>query len=145
MNGGAAWSCGPAVDSVFDGPVFFSNDKDGWVGGGEISPKVEGWVHRTTNGGKSWSGRTLDIGWPIREILILTPKVGWAAGGNIYSNVGGMYFSKDGGKTWSLDLNSKSEMGSCDSRKAGTTYQVWCAGYNSSLQGVIYTVKIAAN
>ena len=146
LNGGADWSCGPAVDSVFDGPVFFANDKVGWVGGGEISPKVEGWVHRTTNGGKTWSSRTLDVGWPIREILFVTPKLGWAAGGNIYSNVGGISFSKDGGKTWSLDLNTKgSEMGSCDSRKTGTSYQVWCAGYNSAFQGIVYAVKIAAN
>ena len=96
---GAQWTCRPSIDSVFDGPVFFANDKAGWVGGGEISPNVEGWVHRTTDGGKTWSGRTLDDPWPIREILFLTPKIGWAAGGNIYSKVGGMYFSRNGGKT----------------------------------------------
>ncbi len=38
-DGGANWTCGPSIDSVFDGPVFFANDKSGWVGGGEISPK----------------------------------------------------------------------------------------------------------
>ena len=43
LNAGAAWTCGPSVDSVFDGEVFFlNNDKDGWVAGGEISPNVEG-------------------------------------------------------------------------------------------------------
>jgi hypothetical protein len=141
-DGGADWTCGSSVDSVFDGPVFFSNDKDGWVGGGEISPNVEGWVHRTTDGGKTWSPRTLDDPWPIREILFLTPEVGWAAGGNVYSSVGGAYFSHNGGKTWSVDLNSNgSEMSSCDSRKVGKAFRVWCAGYNSSLTGVVYTLK----
>jgi photosystem II stability/assembly factor-like uncharacterized protein len=101
-------------------------------------------LHRTTDGGKTWSGRVLDIAWPVREILFVTPKTGWAVGGNIYSNVGGMYFSRNGGKTWSLDLNSNgAEMSSCDSRKVGSSYQVWCAGYNSSLNGVVYGLKIA--
>jgi photosystem II stability/assembly factor-like uncharacterized protein len=140
-DGGANWSCGPSIDSVFDGEVFFANDKSGWVGGGEISPNVEGWVHRTTNGGKTWSGRTLDDPWPIREILFVTPKIGWAAGGNVYSGVGGMYFSRNGGKTWSLDANTGAEMGACDRKRVGTKFQVWCAGFNSSFNGVVYTLK----
>jgi len=143
-NGGASWSCGPSIDSVFDGPVFFVNDKAGWVGGGEISPNVEGWVHRSTDGGKTWSGRTLDDPWPIREILFLSPQIGWAAGGNIYSNVGGIYFSRNGGKTWSVDVNTGAEMDACDSKRVGTKFQVWCAGYNGSLTGVIYTVTVPA-
>ena len=140
-NAGAVWTCGSSVDSVFDGPVFFVNDKAGWVGGGEISPSVEGWLHRTTDGGKTWSGRTLDDPWPIREIRFVTPKIGWAAGGNIYSKVGGMYFSRDGGNTWSLDVNTGAEMDACASKRVGTKFQVWCAGYNSSFNGVVYTLK----
>jgi hypothetical protein len=140
-DGGANWTCGPSVDSVFDGPVFFANDKTGWVGGGEISPKVEGWVHRTTDGGKTWSGRTLDDPWPIREIRFVTPKIGWAAGGNIYSKVGGIYFSRNGGNAWSLDVNTGAEMAACDRRRVGTKFQVWCAGFNSSFNGVVYTLK----
>ena len=140
-DGGANWSCRASIDSVFDGPTFFANDKAGWVGGGEISPNVEGWVHRTTDGGKTWSGRTLDDPWPIREIRFITPKIGWAAGGNVYSQVGGMYFSRNGGKTWTLDANTGAEMASCDSKHVGTKFQVWCAGYNGSFNGVVYTVK----
>ncbi len=113
LTGGSDWTCGPSVDSVFDGPVFFLNDKDGWVGGGEISPNVEGWLHVTTNGGKTWSGRTLDGPWPIRSILFLNKTTGWAGGGNVYTDVGGMYFSTDGGNTWSVDVTTNSEMGSC--------------------------------
>jgi photosystem II stability/assembly factor-like uncharacterized protein len=141
IDGGAKWTCRPSIDSVFDGPVFFSNDESGWVGGGEISPNVEGWVHRTTDGGKTWSGRTLNDPWPIREILFVTPKIGWATGGNYSSNIGGMYFSSNGGKTWSLDATTGAEMDACDSKPVGTKFQVWCAGYNGSFSGLIYTLK----
>lgn len=143
LDGGADWSCGPSVDSVFDGEVFFlNNDKNGWVAGGEISPNVEGWVHVTTDGGKTWSGRTLDGPWPIRELLFLTKKTGWAAGGNIYTGVGGIYFSNDGGQTWSLNVNTGSEMDACDSKPSKPGHQIWCAGYDASLNGHIWTTNV---
>ena len=143
-NAGASWSCGPSVDPVFDGEVFFlNNDKDGWVASGEISPNVEGWVHTTTDGGKTWSGRTLDGPWPIRELLFLNRKTGWAAGGNIYSGVGGIYFSNDGGQTWSLDVDTGAEMDACAAKVVKPGHQVWCAGYDSSFNGVIYTTHVA--
>jgi photosystem II stability/assembly factor-like uncharacterized protein len=138
-NSGARWTCGPSVDSVFDGAVFFQGDSLGWVGGGEISPNVEGWVHLTTNGGKTWSARTLDGPWPIRQLIFVTSKIGWAAGGNIYSDVGGIYFTSDGGQTWSLDVNTGSEMDACDERALKVGHQVWCAGYDASFNGVIYS------
>jgi photosystem II stability/assembly factor-like uncharacterized protein len=139
-NGGQDFGCGPSIDPVFDGPVFFVNRLIGWVGGGEIFPNVEGWVHRSTDGGHTWSERTLDISWPVREIYFLTPKIGWAAGGNVYTGVGGMYFSRDGGQTWSLDVNTAAEMKSCDSKRSATSVQVWCAGFDASLNGVVYTL-----
>ena len=142
LNGGAQWNCVPSVDKVFDGETFFLNDKHGWVGGGEISPNVEGWVHVTTDGGKTWSGRTLDDPWPIRQILFLNAKTGWAAGGNIYSGVGGIYFSSNGGQTWSLDTNTGSEMSSCDTRPSKPGHQVWCAGYDASFNGHVYTTHV---
>ncbi len=141
-NAGAKWTCGPSVDSVFDGSVFFLNDSYGWVGGGEISPNVEGWVHVTTNGGKTWTARTLDGPWPIRQLLFLTPKTGWAAGGNIYSGVGGIYFSSNGGQTWSVDVTTNAEMDACDKQPVNSGFRVWCAGYDSSFNGVIYALDL---
>ena len=141
-HGGAAWTCGPSVDSVFDGPVFFLNDLYGWVGGGEISPNVEGWAHVTTDGGKTWSGRTLDGPWPIREILFRTPKIGWAAGGNLYTGVGGIYYSSDGGQTWTVDVTTNAEMDACDKQVTTSSFDIWCAGYNSSFSGVIYKLQL---
>ncbi|MEI9929986.1 MAG: hypothetical protein WDM89_05355 [Rhizomicrobium sp.] len=128
---GATWTCGPPADSVFDGPTLFVDDKNGWTGGGEISPEVAGWLHRTTDGGATWSGRVLNTDWPIRQIEFLDKKIGWAAGGNVYSNVGGIYFTKNGGKTWNLDVTTGDEMGACSHQPIGdgSQTQVWCVGF----------------
>ena len=148
-DGGPTWNCRQSVDEVFDGPTFFHDDQFGWVGGGSISPTVEGWVHRTGDGGETWSGRTLDAPWPIREIRFVTSNLGWAAGGNIYSGAGGLYFSGDGGQTWSPDLDSGGvELDACDHWGPGPGHrslQVWCAGYDSSFAGKVYTLRLSAS
>jgi photosystem II stability/assembly factor-like uncharacterized protein len=147
-DGGPSWNCRQSVDEVFDGPTFFHDNQFGWVGGGSISPTVEGWLHRTVNGGTDWSGRTLEAAWPIREIRFVTSNLGWAAGGNIYSGGGGLYFSGDGGQTWSLDLDSGAEMDACDHwgpAPGHWSLQVWCAGYDSSFAGKVYTLKLSAS
>ena len=139
-NGGATWGCRPSIDEVFDGPTFFLDDTSGWVGGGSISPEVRGWVHRTTDGGVTWSERLLDAPWPIRSLLFLTPEIGWAAGGN--GGVGGIYFSDDGGGTWVLDLNTGHETSSCAS--VGT--RVWCVGFaniGGNWESVVHVLDIA--
>lgn len=141
-DGGQQWTCGNSVDSVFDGPVLFLNDTYGWVGGGEISPNVEGWVHVTTDGGQTWSGRTLDGPWPIRQFVFLNKNYGWATGGNLYTDVGGMYLTTDGGQTWTVDSTTNAEMDACSAHKVTGGAQVWCAGYNGSLTGVIYSTVV---
>lgn len=144
-NAGQTWTCGPSVDSVFDGPVFFSDNNNGWVGSGEIAPNVEGWIHRTTDGGKTWSSRTLDGPFPIREIFFVSSTMGWAAGGNVFSNIGGIYFSSDGGQTWSLDVDTNGhEMDACDSQPVGGGYQIWCAGFSNASNSAIYTLQGAS-
>ncbi|HEY5046457.1 MAG TPA: hypothetical protein VII49_00365 [Rhizomicrobium sp.] len=144
---GATWSCAPPADSVFDGPTEFVNDRMGWTGGGEISPSVAGWLHRTTDGGTHWSGRVLNAPWPIRDIAFLNAKVGWAAGGDIYAGVGGIYYSSDGGKTWALDVTTGDEMGACASRNlGGGQTQVWCIGdtlSNGNFSSDVYSTVVA--
>jgi len=143
---GATWTCAPPADSVFDGPTEFVSDRIGWTGGGEISPNVEGWLHRTTDGGTTWSGRVLNTHWPIREIEFLSKKVGWAAGGNIYSGVGGIYYSADGGKTWALDVTTGDEVGSCADQTIGNGQtQIWCIGdaeSNNAFSSNVYSTVV---
>ena len=145
-NIGATWSCAPPADSVFDGPTEFVSDNDGWTGGGEISPSVEGWLHRTTDGGATWSGRVLDIAFPVRQIEFLNKKVGWAAGGNIYSNLGGIYYSNDGGNTWSQDLSTQDEVGACAYQNlAKKQTQIWCIGdayANNAFSSNVYSTIV---
>ena len=143
---GATWTCGPPANSVFDGPTQFVSDRIGWTGGGEISPNVEGWLHRTTDGGATWSGRVLNSAWPIRQIEFLNKKTGWAAGGDIYSGVGGIYFSSDGGKKWIEDIDTGDEVDACDHRALGNGQtQVWCVGmaYNGqSFSSNVYSTVV---
>ena len=145
---GATWSCAPPADSVYDGPTQFLTDKIGWTGGGEISPDVAGWLHRTTDGGSTWSERVLNSPWPIRQIEFLTKKVGWAAGGNVYSAVGGIYYSADGGKKWVLDVSTGAEMDACSSQPVnnGAETQVWCIGYvenGGNFSSLVYSTTVA--
>lgn len=145
-DAGATWSCAPPADSVFDGPTDFINDKVGWTGGGEISPQVAGWLHRTRDGGLTWSERVLNSPWPIREIDFLDKKVGWAAGGDVFSNAGGIYFSKNGGKSWTLDADTGDEMGACAHQPIdGGRTQEWCIGFlfnGSSYASEVYATAV---
>jgi photosystem II stability/assembly factor-like uncharacterized protein len=58
-NYGLDWTSGPSADFTFDGGVDFLDDNNlkGLTGGGQISPSSEGWCHRTTDGGSTWSDR----------------------------------------------------------------------------------------
>ena len=131
-NTGASWNCVPSIDAIFDGETFFLDDNTGWVAAGSIYPQDEGWVHRTVDGGKTWSGRTLDAPWPIRQLLFVDARSGWAAGG--VGSTGGIYFSGDGGQTWVLDVDSGAELDAC----AIADFVIFCAGYDASFTGHVY-------
>jgi hypothetical protein len=144
---GRQWACRGSIDSVFDGATEF-NGSAGWVGGGEISPDVAGWLHRTRDGGQTWSGRVLTTAWPIRQIESLGPRLVWAAGGNIYSGAGGIDVSTDGGRTWTQDLDTGTEVGACSHHAIGTgaKTRVWCVGdaYDGSqFSSVVYATTVA--
>ncbi len=140
-DGGATWAtCGPPVDPDTDTAVFFSDDDHGWVAGSNFLSPVEGWVHRTTDGGKTWSARLTFGTFPINELLFINNNVGWAAGGDTESRTGGIFGTVDGGQTWTQQLDSDGhQIDACDWQPVDNSYQVWCAGYDVSFIGNIYT------
>jgi len=147
LDYGASWDCRNSVDPVFDGGgVSFPDLEHGWVAGGSISPTVEGWVHRTTDGGETWSDRILRAPFPIRSLLFLDASLGFAVGGNIYSGVGGIFSTADGGDTWTLDLDASFEMSAIKALQTSeTTFDLWAAGYSGgpSFTGRIYKAQVS--
>jgi hypothetical protein len=56
-----------------------------------------------------------------------------------------MYYSSDGGQTWSVDASTGAEMKSCASEAVAAGTYVWCAGstYNGvSFNGVVYRLRV---
>jgi photosystem II stability/assembly factor-like uncharacterized protein len=151
---GLFWDVQHSADPIFDGGVWFSDTLHGWTGGGQISSPVSGWVHRTTDGGATWSGRLFEPSEPIRAVLFLNETLGFAVGGNHYSGVGAIYSTMDGGDSWGLDVNTASEMKGIDYQVVGDlsacghaqadSIDVWCCGFNGSYTGCIYKTRIAA-
>jgi photosystem II stability/assembly factor-like uncharacterized protein len=142
VDGGLSYTCRPSIDPVFDGGVSFPDTTHGWTGGGQISAPVQGWVHRTTDGGQTWSGRILNPPYPIRVLLFFNESVGFAAGGNYFQSAGGIWSTTDGGTNWNLDLNTGVEMKGLDwARVSEDSVDVWCAGSAPGV-GRIYRTRI---
>lgn len=139
---GQTWDVRHSADPVFDGGVWFVDSLRGWTGGGQISSPVSGWVHRTTDGGATWSERILVTPAPVRAVLFLDDTLGFAAGGNIYTGAGFIYSTTDGGDSWTLDLDTGSEMKGIDFRVVGDSFDVWCCGFNRNFTGCIYRTRI---
>ena len=75
--------------------------------------------------------------------MFLNDTLGFAVGGNHFSAVGGIYSTTNAGDSWRLDVNTQAEMQGIDAKPAGNdSIDVWCAGFNSSLAGVIYKTRI---
>jgi len=135
----ASWSCRPSIDDTMpDYATFFVDDQHGWVGGGgdqgELQgepPNFIGFVHVTNDGGATWSGRTLEMSWPIRSIVFVNKRDGWAMGGYaiepVLPNAGGAYVSHDGGLTWAMEADLGSPPQDC----ATADYHLFCATWDS--------------
>ena len=142
-NFGLTWTSANSADNVFDGGVDFLdyNNLKGWTGGGSISPTSAGWVHRTTDGGTTWSARLNTFPFPIRAVKFFNDNTGLAIGGNLNSEAGGIYSTTDAGTTWNLDINTAAEMFSLDYRQISPdSLDIWCVG--STGGGTGFTGKL---
>ncbi|MBU1937724.1 hypothetical protein KKG05_10035, partial [bacterium] len=133
---GRTWEIRPSADGVFDGGVAFVDTLYGWTGGGRIQPISQGWVHRTTNGGLTWSGRLLETDYPIRTVHFITREIGFAAGGNYAAGVGGIWSTSDGGNTWQEDAAVSAELTVIGSRRYSPAYMdIFTAGFYPDFVG----------
>jgi photosystem II stability/assembly factor-like uncharacterized protein len=145
---GASWISGPSIDSIFDGGVDFldSDNLYGWTGGGQISSPVSGWVHRTLDGGQSWSSRLNTFPYPIRALRFFNETTGLAVGGNLYDEAGAIYSTTDGGLTWNTDINTSAEMFSIESKQVSVdSTDIWCVGSTgggTGFTGVLYKTRM---
>jgi photosystem II stability/assembly factor-like uncharacterized protein len=142
---GATWNRRGSIDGVFDGGVCFTDVAHGWTGGGQISAPVSGWVHRTNDGGASWSARILQPTYPIRIVKFFDDRFGFAAGGTRFNNAGGgIWLTTDAGGSWALDVDTGAEMSAIDAHDVSAdSTDVWCVGFLPNFTGVIYKKRIA--
>lgn len=110
-DAGVTWTTSAGSSAVFDGPIAVHNNGLGLVGGGTISPSVQGWIHRTTNAGHDWTPSPVaTTPYPIRAIDVFDLERAWAVGGDHFSGVGGIWGSLDGGTTWALEQDVGGEL-----------------------------------
>jgi photosystem II stability/assembly factor-like uncharacterized protein len=142
---GVNWNVQHSADPVFDGGVWFCDTLHGWTGGGQISAPVSGWVHRTTDGGATWSDRLIETPAPVRAVLFLNDTLGFAVGGNVYSSAGFIYSTVNGGDSWRLDVSTGAEMKGIDYKLVGDSIDIWCSGFNNSgnFTAYVYKTRIA--
>ena len=148
-NYGLNWTSGSPADGTFDGGVDFidNNLMKGLTGGGSISPSVTGWVHRTTDGGSTWSARLNTFSYPIRSVKYFSDTLMLAFGGNVNSEVGGIYSSNNSGSTWNLEVNTSAEMFSYDykviSPDSMDIWSVGSTGGSTGFTGKLYKARVA--
>jgi hypothetical protein len=150
---GVQWQCVPPVDADADGGLACAGQHC-VIGGGEISPSVAGWVHLSEDGGATWALRAFNAPFPIRTVEAVpwvtkpagTPPLLVAAGGNYFSGVGGIFSSKDGGHTWTQDLDTQgSEVKACRGLRlpgAPATFRLFCVS-GGPAAGAVFAADIA--
>ncbi len=138
-DSGRSWVVRPSADDIFDGGAAFVDTLYGWTGGGRTTPVPQGWVHRTTDGGASWSERLLETDYPIRTVHFLTRDIGFAAGGNYADGVGGIWSTTDGGQTWQEDMTVTAEITVLGSRRYSPAYvDIFAAGFYPDFIGGVW-------
>jgi len=87
----------PPYDRGFYLDIMFlpSNPQYGWACG------FGGYVVRTTDGGMTWEGTTIPNADQLESIIFVNERVGYCSGTNNGNpNLGGIYKSTDGGRSW---------------------------------------------
>ncbi|MBA4019593.1 MAG: hypothetical protein C0483_20710 [Pirellula sp.] len=103
-DGGATWvPQASGVDCRLH-CIYFVDARNGWIVGGGYDPYVHrsrGVVLRTTDGGANWQPEPTALVPLLRKIHMDNLREGWAVGDVSPLSTGGVFFTRDGGKTWS--------------------------------------------
>lgn len=140
---GAKWQIRPAADSVFDNAVSFVDTVYGMTAGGTISPELRGWVHASSDGGRTWSGRLLQTTLPLRAVKMVTHEIAFAAGGSFDDAAGEIWMTTDGGQTWSRDLSVSAEIRVLEARRVNAAYvDIFAAGAFPDFRGGVWRKRL---
>lgn len=127
-DGGRTWVQQPLpIDSFPLEAVQFIDAQIGWVAGGDAWNAGHPIFYDTTNGGVTWTSRTVPVIGAIRALHFVNAQQGWAA-----TNYGEIVVTTDSGVTWTArythDLDAFSDLW------FRTTQEGWAVGIHCSSQ-----------
>jgi hypothetical protein len=74
---------------------------------------------------------------------MVTPQIGFAAGGRYQQSLGKIWSTSDGGQTWQLELTTTSEITQLQSTRSSTAYvDVFAAGVYADFHGGVWRRRI---
>jgi photosystem II stability/assembly factor-like uncharacterized protein len=90
--------------------VFFADEKNGWIAGGYRVPYIDrskAIVMRTRDGGITWNSVEHLVAPRFQQIRFTDVLNGWAVGeaGNLFQS--GIFYTSDGGHSWSSQTSKK--------------------------------------
>ncbi len=86
--------------------IFFLDQKHGWACGGYALPyldRTQSVVLRTSDGGITWEVLHSTAAPALKQIHFNSLRNGWAVGGGSHKYRSGIYFTHNGGSSWSSD------------------------------------------
>jgi photosystem II stability/assembly factor-like uncharacterized protein len=104
--------------------VHFVDSQHGWVAGGYNLPWMDGshgLIMRTSDGGKTWRPVERLTLPRVSKIHFTSRRTGWAIGETNALHPNGIYFTNDGGATWS-DQSTKRMIPWTDGQPAGSQF-----------------------
>jgi photosystem II stability/assembly factor-like uncharacterized protein len=103
QDGGESWEVISSPVQCRLDSIFFIDARQGWACGGYVSPvshRSEGVLLATSDGGATWKRVSVpSLTW-LRKIEFDSPSTGWAVGAKTAHQPSGVYYTRDGGRSW---------------------------------------------